>query len=144
MKKKHWIIFLIVLLVVLNISTYCGYNRIHRNYNNPKIERSDLDSIQIVKINNSRDSIVYPTRTLNKEQTKKFTRLWNKQQRRTYHVFDPQYKMTCYFKDQTTRTYDCLGPFICESYPAEGRGANRLCFDFIDMNYFEKLYAESK
>jgi hypothetical protein len=131
MKKKHWIIFLIVLLVVVNISTDCGYNRFDRAHANPIVVNDDeVDSIRIKKPEDKK------WRKLDQGQEYSFEQACKALNPGFPNRFTASYEMRVFLKSENRRTF-----YVKETHLREGR---LYYYTNAGEDFFDRLYAEAK
>jgi hypothetical protein len=136
MKKKYWIIFLIVLLVVVNISTYCGYGRMNRARDNKEfIELDQVDSIKMWKATVNGDTVEHPWKNLSSDKVADFVKHWNWADGSFAKKFIPVYYIEVYLKKNSIREFKAAGGRLRE-------GRYYYSSYTISGNYFEGLYGE--
>ncbi|CAN5209098.1 hypothetical protein BH09BAC5_BH09BAC5_08280 [soil metagenome] len=134
--EKRLLVLLVLILVVINISTNCGFNHVNKYVNPKRFGLSTVDSILIYAINSESDSLHYPCKKLGTKQSEQFASKWNHQKHWETRIFSPEYIVYVYFKDHAIKTMMCSGKYIKEG--------DDYCFDFGSNTYFEKLYESGK
>jgi hypothetical protein len=132
--KKRGIILIIILLVVVNISTYCGYGRMNRAIDNKKpIETSQVDSTRILRIPKKGETVKYQWRKLNQDQIGEFISTWDKFHGAIPFKMEPTCEIKVYYKGKVTRTF-----WTFQNNIREGR-LHYYCYN-LSVDYFENLY----
>jgi cell division protein FtsL len=130
--KKRLLILLIAAIVVLNISTDCGYERVPRSERNKKeLFSEEVDSILIQKASDKE------WRRLSKENETRFESVINGMTGSFKEDFKTTHEIRVFYKGRCTRIFE-----VCEKKVKEGR---YYYYNYnIVSNYFDLLYEYSK
>jgi len=123
---KKLILFLAVISIYL--LTSCKYD------NKKQIDFTDVSSIDIMKRTGPLDTVKCFWKHLTELQVKSFVNKWNNATDMELRKYLPTYEIVVYLKNDSTRQFRVGGRFIKET--------NDWCADFVDNDYFDKLYSE--
>jgi hypothetical protein len=134
--KKRLLILLIAVIVIVNISTDCGYGRERRARRHKEyIDSAQVDSILMWKASLAGDTIKHPWKKLSTEKIGDFVNHWNWSDGSFEGKFIPVYYIEVYLKGRRIRKFKAAGGQVKEK---------RFYYSGSTFfgNYFEGLYGE--
>jgi hypothetical protein len=130
--KKRLVFLLIAALVILNISTNCGYGRLAKaTKNRVVVDDNEVDSIRIKKTGNKK------WKRLDEGQEYSFENACKGLAGTMPHRFSADYEIRVFLKAKKRRDFS-----VNENKLREGR--LYYYFHGISADFFDKLYADAK